>query len=309
MPKKITIVGAGNVGATAAHCCLMQGLGDVVLLDAAENVARGKALDLKQAAVLEGHGATIMGTGDYKDTAGSDIVVVTAGLVRKPGMTRDDLLKVNSGIMKQVVRDAVQWSPGAFFIIVANPVDSMSLVAMKTGELPARRVIGLSGVLDGARMCANIADMAGVPAGSVSGVVIGEHGNHMVPLPRLATIGGVPAPSILSAEQMDAVSAKTNGSGAEIVSLLGYSAFYAPGASVAVMVEAVLRNRRSILCCSAYLTGQYGVKDIFMGVPLRLGSQGVLDIIELDLDDKERAQLEKSAAAIRANIEVALRSG
>lgn len=305
MRRKITIVGAGNVGATAAHCCLTQGLGDVVLLDTAENIARGKALDLKQAAVLEGHGGSVKGTGDYKDTADSGIVVVTAGQVRKPGMTRDDLLKVNSGIIKQVVRDAAHWSPGAFFIIVTNPVDTMSLIAMEAGSLPPNRIIGLSGVLDGARMCATIADLAGVPAGIVNGVVVGEHGNAMVPLPRLATIGGVPVPAILSEEQMATVCEKTTGSGAEIVSLLGYSAYYAPGAAVASMAEAVLWDRRSILCCSAFVSGQFGADGLFMGVPIRLGGKGVLSIIELDLNAGEQARLEKSIASIRANIKVA----
>lgn len=304
MRNKITVIGAGNVGASAAHCCLAGELGDVVMLDIAENIARGKALDLSQAAVLEGHGGVVSGTGDYRDTAESHVCIITAGMVRKPGMSRDDLLRANSAIVSQVVRDAVKESPEAFFIIVSNPVDVMCLVAMRAGGLPPHRVIGLSGVLDGARMCANIAAMARVPCSSVSGVVIGEHGNTMVPLPRLATIGGVPVPYFLTSDQMRLVCERTTSSGAEIVSLLGFSAYYAPGAAAAVMAEAVLRDSGALLCCSCHLEGQYGNSGIFMGVPATLGAKGVLNIKELALNDEEAAALAVSAAAVIVNAEV-----
>lgn len=301
MRNKITIVGAGNVGASAAQHCLGKGLGDVVLLDVAENVARGKALDLTQSVTLERLGGTVRGTGNYDATKNSDLVIVTAGMVRKPGMSRDDLLKANSGIVSQVVADAVRRSPDAVFIIVSNPVDVMCLVAVQAGGLLPERVMGLSGVLDNARLCANIAAATGVPSGSVQGMVIGEHGNTMVPLPRLATIGGAPVPSVLSAEAMHEICLKTAGSGAEIVSLLGYSAYYAPGAAVSVMAEAVLRDSRSLLCCSSFLSGQYGASDIFMGVPALVGAGGVQEIIEVALNEEERAALDRSIATLREN--------
>lgn len=301
MRKKITVVGAGNVGAAAAQCCLAQGLGDVVLLDAVENVARGKALDLSHAAVLEGHSGAVSGTADYADSAGSDVVIITAGLARKPGMSRDELLESNCGIMTQVIRDAVNMSPEAFYIIVSNPVDVMCLVAMKMGKLPARRVVGLSGTLDEARMCANIARLANVPGDIVRGMVIGEHGDNMVPLPRLAAIGGLPATSVLGAEQLEEVCAKTVRSGAEVVSLLGYSAYYGPGKAVAIMAEKYLRGKRSMLCCSCWLSGQYGAEGIFMGVPALLGEGGISNIVEIALEPGEREAIAKSIAAISAN--------
>ena len=303
MRKKITVVGAGNVGAAAAQCCLGKGLGDVVLLDVLENVARGKALDLGQAAMLEGHGCTVVGTSNYDATKDSDLVIVTAGMVRKPGMSRSDLLKANSGIVSQVVSDAARRSPDAVFIIVSNPVDSMCLVAAHAGPLAPGRVMGLSGVLDGARLCANIAASAGVPAGTVQGMVLGEHGNSMVPLPRLSTIGGAPASDFLSPDALREVCRKTAGSGAEIVSLLGYSAYYAPGAAIAVMAEAVLRDTRALLCCSSFVNGQYGASGIFMGVPGLIGADGVQEIIEISLTDEERAALDASIEALRANAE------
>lgn len=303
MRKKITVVGAGNVGATVAHWCLNKGLGDVVLIDVAEGTAKGKALDLTQASVLEGHGCKISGTSNYADTAGSDLVIVTAGIARKPGMSRDDLLKTNIGIVTQVVTEAVAKSPKALFIIVSNPVDVMCKLALTVSGLPAQRIIGLSGSLDSARMRANIAEAAGVPTETVNGITLGEHGDAMVPLPRLATIGGVPAPMILSAEQLEAVRQKTTAGGAGVVALLGYSAYYAPGVAVATMAEALIRDTKAIIPCSAYLTGQYGAKDMFMCVPARVGAQGVEEVVILDLNDEEKASLAKSITSIRANLD------
>ena len=305
MRRKITIVGAGNVGATAARYCLGKGLGDVVLLDVVENVAKGKALDLAQAAVLEGLAGTVTGTANYDATKDSDLVVVTAGMVRKPGMSRDDLLKANSDIVSQVIRDAVRRSPDAVFLVVSNPVDIMCLVAVQAGDLAPEKVMGLSGVLDGARLCANIAAATSVPYGSVQGMVIGEHGNSMVPLPRLATIGGAPVSDFLSAQAMREICVRTAGSGAEIVALLGFSAYQAPGAAVSVMAEAVLRDSRALLCCSSFLNGQYGASGIFMGVPALIGAGGVQEIIEVTLNDEERAALGVSIAALRTNAEKA----
>ncbi len=307
MRRKITIVGAGNVGASTAHACLMAKLGDVVLIDVVENTAKGKALDLAQASSLEGHGCMVKGTGNYDDTADSDLVVVTAGIARKPGMSRDDLLKTNISIVTQVMKETVARSPNALFIIVSNPVDVMCMVALKASGLPARRVIGLSGVLDGARMRAYIAEAVGVPPQRVHGLTIGEHGDTMVPLPRLSTIGGVPVPKLLPPDVLDEIQKKTTAGGAGVVALLGYSAFYAPGAAITSMAEALLTNSKMVLACSVYLEGQYGARDMYMGAPARLGKDGVESVIELDLNAEEKAALDKSIASIQSNLEGALK--
>ena len=309
MRKKITVVGAGNVGATVAHCCLRKDLGDVTLIDIAENVAKGKALDLTQASVLEGHSYKVNGTGDYKDTEGSDLVIVTAGMVRKPGMSRDDLLKTNIAIVKDVMKSAVAASPNALFIVVSNPVDVLCRTALEAGKLAPHRLIGLSGMLDGSRLRAFIAEKAGVPAGTVTGLTLGEHGDAMVPLPRLATIGGVPAPSILSADELEEVRVKTTHGGAGVVALLGYSAYYAPGIAVATMAEAMIKDSHAIVNCSAYCSGQYGANDIYMCVPARLGAKGVEEVVELDLDSTEKAALENSIASIKKNLDNAASLG
>ena len=307
MRRKITIVGAGNVGASTAHACLVEKLGDVVLIDVVENTAKGKALDLIQASTLEGHGCMVKGTGNYDDTADSDLVIITAGIARKPGMSRDDLLKTNISIVTQVMKETVARSPNALFLIVSNPVDVMCMVALKVSGLPPQRIVGLSGVLDGARMRAYIAEAAGVPPQRVHGLVIGEHGDAMVPLPRLASIGGVPVSKLLPADVLDDIQKRTTAGGAGVVALLGYSAYYAPGAAIMSMAEALLTNSKMVLGCSVYLEGQYGVKDIFMGVPARLGKDGVEAVIELDLVAEEKAALDRSAASIRANLENAAR--
>lgn len=309
MRKKITVVGAGNVGATVAHCCLRKDLGDVVLLDVVENIAKGKAMDLTQASVLEGHTYTVTGTGDYKDTANSDLVIVTAGMVRKPGMSRDDLLKTNIAIVKDVMKAAAAASPNALFILVSNPVDVLCRTAVEAGKLDPQRLIGLAGMLDGSRLRSFIAAKAGVPTGIVTGLTLGEHGDAMVPLPRLATIGGVPAPNILSAADLEEVREKTTHGGAGVVALLGYSAYYAPGIAVATMAEAMIKDSHSIINCSAYCNGQYGAKDMYMCVPARVGAAGVEEVIQLDLDATEKTALENSIASIRKNLENAAKLG
>ncbi len=302
MRTKITVVGAGNVGATAAHCCLRKKLGDVILIDVNENAAKGKAMDLWHASVLEEHDCVIAGTGDYADTANSDLIIVTAGITRKPGMSRNDLIATNMEIVSQVCREALKHSPKAVFIIVSNPVDVMCMAAVKATGLPPSRIVGLSGTLDSSRMRANIAAMAGVPADTVHGIIIGEHGDGMVPLPRHATMGGVPVSSVLSPEQMEEVRVKTINGGAGVVALLGYSAYYAPGIAIAVMAEAIIHDSGRVLPCSVYLNGQYGANGMFMCVPARINAGGVADVVELDLYEEEEIALAKSVANIRANL-------
>ncbi|MDR1686563.1 MAG: malate dehydrogenase, partial [Desulfovibrio sp.] len=275
-------------------------LGDVVLLDINEKIPLGKALDLSQAAVLEGHGCGIIGSADYADTARSDLVVVTAGVPRKPGMSRDDLVRVNADIVGQVTKNALKYSPDAVFIIAANPVDVMCMVAHRTGIADARRVIGLSGVLDTARLRAETALTAKAPGHTVQGLVIGEHGDGMVPLPRFSTVGGLPAGLLLTGEQAEQACKNVVSGGARIMEYMGSSAYFAPGAALAVMAEAVLRDRGDILPCSAYLNGEYGIEGIFMCVPARLGARGVQEIIELDLTAGEKDDVARSAAGIRA---------
>jgi malate dehydrogenase len=285
----------------------MRKLGDVVLLDIDESVPRGKALDLSQAAVLEGHGCGIIGSSDYADTARSDIFIITAGIPRKPGMSRDVLLRTNADIVRQIVGNALTHSPNAIFIIASNPVDVLCMVAYKAGIPDARRrVIGLSGVLDAARLRAETAQAAGVPGCSVQGLVIGEHGDGMIPLPRLAGIGGVPAPLLLNGERMEEIRKNVVDGGARIVRHMGTSAYYGPGAALAVMAEAVLRDNGTILPCSAYLNGQYAVEDAFMCVPVRLGARGIEEIIVLELTEEEKAAFARSAESIRAKSDAAM---
>ena len=303
MAKKITVIGAGHVGAAVARCCLNKDLGRVVLLDVATNVAMGKALDIRQAGVLEGHTYNVVGTGDYKDTAGSDLVVITAGMVRKPGMSREDLLKTNISIVSMVAKAAIAESPDAMFIVVSNPVDVLCKTALDVTGLPPHRLIGLSGMLDGARLRSFIAAKVGVPAKTVTGITLGEHGDSMVPLPRLSTIGGVPASALLSAEDMAEVAEKTTKGGAEYVALMGFSAWFAPGIAVATMAEAILKDSHAVINCSAYLNGEYGTKDLFMCVPAQIGAEGVEKILEFALTTEEKAALEKSIASITKNLE------
>ncbi len=304
MPKKITVVGAGNVGASVAQYCQLKDLGEIVMLDIADGLAKGKALDLSQASALQGFDATITGTGDYADTANSDVVVVTAGIARKPGMSRDDLVKTNLKIVSDVIAAAVKVSPNAIFVIVSNPLDIMCSVAQKVSGLPKERVVGLSGMLDAARLKYYLAEATGVSPRTVNAIVLGEHGDSMVALPRLATIGGVPAPNFLTEEEMAVVAEKTAKGGAAVVALIGVSAWYAPGLSTATMVEAIIKDTHAVMPCSAYLTGQYGAKDMYMCCPIRLGAKGVEEIIEVDLNAAEKAAVANSILSIKEKLKV-----
>lgn len=299
MRSKIAIIGAGNVGATVAQCCLFRRLGSVVLLDVNENIAKGKALDMMHAAALHDHIFPITGTGDYADTAGSDVIIITAGLARKPGMSRNDLLQINSKIVAEVTKAAIAQSPDAVIINITNPLDVMTQIAWRVSGLPPERVVGMSGLLDSSRLRYNIAEATGAAPNTVEGLVLGEHGDSMAVLTRLATVGGVPVSKLLSPEKLAEIRHRTAHGGGEVVDLLGYSAYYAPGIAAAAMAEAILSDSHATYPCSAYLTGEYGVNGIYMCVPMRLGANGVEGIIELELTDNEKNQVASTARRIR----------
>jgi malate dehydrogenase len=296
----VTVIGAGNVGATTAQRILDRRLADVWLVDIVEGLPQGKALDLAEAAPVTGADMMIRGTNDYADTAGSDVIVVTSGLARQPGMSRDDLLVRNASIVRSVVQQAVAHSPEAVVVVVTNPLDAMCHVALEASGLPSDRVVGMAGVLDSARFRTFIAMELGVSVNNTSAFVLGGHGDTMVPLPRYSTVGGVPITELLTPERIEAIVQRTRDGGAEIVGLLKTgSAFYAPAASVTAMVEAILHDRQMILPCAAYLDGQYGVAGLYVGVPTRLGSHGVEGIVEVDLGPDERSAFAHSAAAVQ----------
>ncbi|HOR62303.1 MAG TPA: malate dehydrogenase [Smithellaceae bacterium] len=300
MNQKVTVVGAGNVGATAAQRLAEKALADVVLIDVVEGVPQGKSLDLAQAAPIEKHDAHLAGANTYEASAGSDIVIITAGLPRKPGMSRDDLLATNRGIMKNVVRQAVRYSPDAILIIVSNPLDAMCHVAMEESGFPKNRVIGMAGVLDSARFRAFIAMELSVSVENVHAMVLGGHGDTMVPLPRFSTVAGIPITELMSPERIEALAMRTRNGGAEIVGLLKTgSAYYAPASAAVEMAESILRDKKKILPCAAYLEGEYGISGLFVGVPVKLGKSGIEEIISLRLLPEEQKALEKSAAAVR----------
>ncbi|WP_376790407.1 malate dehydrogenase [Thermoflexus sp.] len=302
MRAKITIVGAGNVGATAAHWLAERELGDIVLVDIpqTEGMPKGKALDLMQAGPIMGYNTRLVGTTDYEPTANSDIVVITAGVPRKPGMSREDLVNVNANIIRDVINKAVPLSPNAIYIVVTNPLDTMTYLAYKLSGLPRERVIGQAGILDSARMRAFIAMELEVAVENIQAMVLGGHGDEMVPMVRFTTVAGIPISMLLPKEKIDAIVDRTRKGGGEIVSLLKTgSAYYAPGAAVAQMVEAILKDQKLIVPCSVYLQGEYGLHDICFGVPVKLGRKGVEQIIELPLNDEERAMLERSVQLIR----------
>ncbi len=302
--RRVTVIGAGNVGATTAQRIIETGLADVVLVDIVEGMPQGKALDLAEAAPVVGYDVRVTGTNDYADTAGSKIVVVTSGLARQPGMSRDDLLMKNAAIVRSVVEQAVAVSPEAIIIVVTNPLDAMCHVAMQASGFGRDRVIGMAGVLDSARFRHFIADELSVSVRDVRAFVLGGHGDTMVPLPRYSTVGGVPVTELIPAERLEQIIDRTRNGGAEIVALLKTgSAFYAPAASVVEMVEAILLDRRRILPCAAYLQGEYGIDGLFVGVPVVLGNGGMEQIIEISLTDEEKAQLAHSAAAVRELVE------
>jgi malate dehydrogenase len=298
--NKVTVIGAGNVGATTAQRIAEAGLADVVLVDIVEGLPQGKGLDLAEAAPVVGHDASVTGTNDYADTAGSDIVVVTSGLARQPGMSRDDLMAKNAGIVRAVVEQAVQHSPKAILIIVTNPLDAMCHVAMQASGFPRERVIGMAGVLDSARFRTFIARELGVSVADTHAFVLGGHGDTMVPLPRYSTVAGIPITELLSPERVQALVDRTANGGAEIVGLLKTgSAFYAPAAATFEMVEAILLDRKRVLPCATYLTGEYGVDGLFVGVPVVLGAAGMERVIAIKLSADEQVAFDHSADAVR----------
>lgn len=303
MRNKISIIGAGFVGATAAHWCAVKELGDVVLVDIVEGMPQGKALDLLEAGPIEGYDLHIVGSNDYAATAGSDIIVVTAGLPRQPGMTREDLVGVNAKIVRDVIEAVMVHSPNAILILVTNPLDTMLYLAKKVTGWPRERVIGQAGVLDSARMRAFIAMELNVSVENTHAFVMGGHGDEMVPLARYSTVAGIPITKLLPPDRVEAIIDRTRKGGGEIVSLLKKgSAFFAPSAATMQMVEAILMDRKMILPCSVYLEGEYGLEDICFGVPVKLGRNGVEQIIEVDLTDDERTAMERSAALVRSSM-------
>jgi malate dehydrogenase len=300
MRKKVSIVGSGNVGATAAHWIAAKELADVVLIDIIEGVPQGKGLDLLEAMPIAKCDSHIIGTNDYKDTANSDIVVITAGIPRKPGMSRDDLLNTNYNIMKAVVGEVVKHSPNCILIIVSNPLDAMAQAAYKLSGFPRERVIGMAGVLDSARFRAFIADELKVSVENVTAFVLGGHGDTMVPLARYSTVAGIPITELIEKSKLEALIQRTRDGGAEIVKYLKTgSAYYAPSAATTEMAEAILKDKKKILPCAALLEGEYGINGLFIGVPVKLGSKGIEQIIEIKLTPEEKAGLDKSAKAVK----------
>jgi malate dehydrogenase len=298
--NKVTVVGAGNVGATTAQRIAEAGLADVVLVDIVEGLPQGKGLDLAEAAPVVGHDARVTGTNDYADTAGSDIVVVTSGLARQPGMSRDDLLAKNAAIVRSVVEQTVKHSPDAILIIVTNPLDAMCHVALQASGFPRERVLGMAGVLDSARFRTFIAQELGVSVEDTHAFVLGGHGDTMVPLPRYSTVAGVPITELMSPERVQALCERTANGGAEVVALLKTgSAYYAPAASTFEMVEAILHDRKRVLPCAVQLRGEFGIDGLFVGVPCVLGAGGLERVFQIELTADERVAFERSADAVR----------
>jgi len=306
MRNKISVIGAGFVGSTAAHWLASKELGDVVLLDIPdkEGMAKGKALDLLESGPIEGFDVNVVGTSDYADTANSDIVVVTSGAPRKPGMSREDLIKVNANITRSCVENAAKHSPNTIIIVVNNPLDAMTYVAKQVSGFPKNRVLGQAGVLDTARYRTFIAMETGVSVEDIQAMLLGGHGDEMVPLPRFSTIAGIPVSEFMPADRLEAIVQRARKGGGEIVSLLQTgSAYYAPSSATVQMVESILRDKKRVLPCAAYVEGEYGLNDMYFGVPCVLGSGGVERIIELPLNDEEKAMVQKSADAVRATLE------
>jgi malate dehydrogenase len=299
---KITIVGAGNVGATAAHWAASKELGDIVLVDipAVEGMPQGKGLDLMQSSPVEGFDSRIIGTTSYEPTLGSDVVIVTAGIARKPGMSRDDLIKTNTGIVKSVAENVAKSSPNAVMIVVSNPLDAMVYVAWKASGFPTKRIVGQAGVLDSARYRTFLAMEIGCSVEDVQALLLGGHGDDMVPLPRYTSAGGIPITQLVKPDRLEEIVKRTRNGGAEIVSLLKTgSAYYAPAAATVQMAEAIIRDKKRILPCAAYCDREYGVGGYFVGVPCVLGTEGVEKVIEIDLDEKERAMFQASVGHVK----------
>ncbi|MGB5987420.1 MAG: malate dehydrogenase [Desulfobacterales bacterium] len=305
MNRKVTVIGSGNVGATAAQRLAEKELADVVLIDIIEGVPQGKSLDLNEAAPIEKHDAKLIGSNGYKASEGSEIVIITAGIPRKPGMSRDDLISTNAGIMKSVTEQVAKYSPEAVIIVVSNPLDAMCHVAFEASGFPKNRVIGMAGVLDSARFRTFIAMELNVSVENTHAFVLGGHGDTMVPLPRYSTVAGIPITELLPKDRIDAMVERTANGGAEIVSLLKTgSAYYAPASAAVEMAESILKDKKKILPCAVYLEGEYGYNDLFMGVPVKLGQGGVEEIIEIKLTAEEKTALDKSAAAVEELKEV-----
>jgi malate dehydrogenase len=301
---KITVVGAGNVGASCAAWMAERDLGNIVLLDipATKDMPKGKALDMQQVGPISGYDSRLTGTTDYADTANSDVCVITAGVPRKPGMSREDLVSINQGIVSDVTKKIVAGSPNVILIVVTNPLDTMAYVAFKASGLPKHRVIGQAGILDSARMRTFLAMATDVAVENIHAAVIGGHGDEMVPLVRYSTIAGVPISNVLKPEQVDAIVERTRKGGGELVNLLGVSAWYAPGAAAGSMVEAILKDKKLVVPCAAYLEGEYGLKDMYFGVYCKLSRKGLETIIEIPLNQEERQLIEKSADLIRGTM-------
>jgi malate dehydrogenase len=304
MRKKISVIGAGNVGATTAQLIVQSGVADVVLFDIVEGMPQGKALDMAEACPLWNSSSDVKGTNSYADTAGSDLVVVTAGLARKPGMSRRDLLHANADIIKGACSEIAQHSPNSIIVVVTNPMDVMAHLAWKTTEFSCRRVMGMGGILDAARLTAFLAWEFHVSPEDIEATVLGGHGSDMLPLPRFTTVKGIPVTEILPKKRINALIERTRNGGAEIVSLLkSGSAYYAPAASTFQMVKSILLDEKRMLPCAAFLNGEYGIRDIYMGVPVILGAEGVEKIVEVKLTKEEKAQFRKSSATVKKLVE------
>ncbi len=300
---KISIIGAGAVGATAAHWAAAKELGDIVLVDIIEGLPQGKALDLWEAGPIEGFDNRIVGTNDYEETVDSHVVVIAAGIARKPGMSREDLLATNKAIVGQVVGEVMKRAPHAFLIVVTNPLDTMTYLAKHVSGFPKGRVIGQAGILDSSRFRTFVAEALQVSVEDTQAIVLGGHGDSMVPLPHYCTVAGIPVTQLLSREQIDKIVERTRKAGGEIVALLKTgSAYYSPGAAVVEMVEAILKDKKRVLSCSAYLEGEYGLRDMYFGVPVKLGGAGIETVIEVELTEEEKAAVKRSAEAVRTSI-------
>jgi len=303
--NKISVIGAGNVGATVANRVAEMEIGDVVMVDIIDGLPQGKGLDMLESAPIEGFDSNILGTMGYEETRDSDVVVITSGVARKPGMSREDLLETNKKIIESVVGEVVANSPNAILIMVANPLDTMTYIALKRSGFPKKRVVGMAGILDTARFKTFIAMELNVSVEDIQTIILGGHGDEMVPLPRYTTVSGIPLLQLLPADAVDRLVDRTRKGGGEIVSLLKTgSAFYAPGAAAAQMVEAILKDKKRILPCCAYLQGEYGLSDICFGVPVKLGADGVEEVIQVELNAAEKALVSKSAEAVRSSIAV-----
>ncbi len=302
--NKVTVVGAGNVGGTTAQRLAERNYADVVLVDIVEGLPQGKALDILESGPVLGFDSNVTGANDYEASAGSDVVVITSGSPRKPGMSRDDLLQTNQNIVQSVTEEVVKNSPEAILVVVANPLDAMCHVALETSGFPRERVIGMAGILDTARYRTFIAHEAGASVRDVFALVLGGHGDTMVPLPSMATVGGVSITKLFSEDKIEEIVQRTRQGGAEIVSLMNTSAYYAPSAAAAEMVDAILLDQKRILPCATYLQGEYGLNDLFVGVPVKLGAGGIEEVVELDLEQSEMEALKNSADSVRELVEV-----